>query len=125
MKIKEIRINQFRRFTDLTIKDIPESAKLVILVGPNGSGKTSLFEAFYHWYKRHGYHATGDRDYYVKKGEELESEQRWFEKQMFIEAHNHDLKTFFFISAQTHFLKQYRYPASLLAVQPLGRRSLT
>lgn len=93
MKIKEIRINQFRRFTDLTIKDIPESAKLVILVGPNGSGKTSLFEAFYHWYKWHGYRATGDRDYYVKKGEELESEQRWFEKQVFIEAHNHDLKT--------------------------------
>lgn len=77
--------------------------------------KTSLFEAFYHWYKWHGYHATGDRDYYVKKGEELESEQRWFEKQMFIEAHNHDLKTFFFISAQTHFLKQYRrYLARML-----------
>lgn len=91
MKIKEIRIKQFRRFTDLTIKDIPESAKLVILVGPNGSGKTSLFEAFYHWYKWHGYRATGDRDYYIKKGEELEREQRWFEKQVFIEAHNHDL----------------------------------
>lgn len=42
MKIKEIRINQFRRFTDLTIKDIPESAKLVILVGPNGSGKNVI-----------------------------------------------------------------------------------
>ena len=69
MKIKEIRIKQFRRFTDLTIKDIPESAKLVILVGPNGSGKTSLFEAFYHWYRLHGYRTTGDRDYYVKKGE--------------------------------------------------------
>lgn len=50
-------------------------------------------EAFYHWYRLHGYRTTGDRDYYVKKGEELEHEQRWFEKQVFIEAHNHDLKT--------------------------------
>ena len=50
-------------------------------------------EAFYHWYRLHGYRTTGDRDYYIKKGEELEHEQRWFEKQVFIEAHNHDLKT--------------------------------
>ena len=35
MKIKEIRINKFKRFTDLTITGIPETAKLVVLVGPN------------------------------------------------------------------------------------------
>lgn len=34
--------------------DIPESAKLIILIGPNGSGKTSLFEAFKQWSGRYG-----------------------------------------------------------------------
>ena len=51
MKIQEVHLNKFKRFTDLTIKDIPESVKLVVLVGPNGCGKTSIFEAFNHWYK--------------------------------------------------------------------------
>lgn len=39
MKIQEVHLNKFKRFTDLTIKDIPESVKLVVLVGPNGCGK--------------------------------------------------------------------------------------
>lgn len=55
MKIQEVHLNKFKRFTDLTIKDIPESVKLVVLVGPNGCGKTSIFEAFNHWYKYKGY----------------------------------------------------------------------
>jgi predicted ATPase len=44
MKIKSIRITQFRRFDDLTITDLPP-AKLVVLAGPNGAGKSSLFDA--------------------------------------------------------------------------------
>jgi predicted ATPase len=46
MRIKEISLKNFKRFTDLTIKDIPESAKLVLLIGANGSGKSSVFDAF-------------------------------------------------------------------------------
>ena len=46
MKIKLVRLNKFKRFTNLTIKDLPESAKLVVLIGPNGCGKSSLFDAF-------------------------------------------------------------------------------
>ena len=56
MKIKSIRMKKFKRFTDLTICNIPESAKLVVLVGPNGCGKTSVFEAFNQWYRRCGWH---------------------------------------------------------------------
>lgn len=46
MKIKSIQLKNFKRFTDLTISDIPENTKLVLLIGANGSGKSSLFDAF-------------------------------------------------------------------------------
>ena len=51
MKIKEVHIDKFKRFTNLTIKNIPQNAKLVMLLGPNGCGKSSLFDAFKTWYR--------------------------------------------------------------------------
>lgn len=49
MRLQSARIREFKRFHDLSVTGIPESVKLVILTGPNGSGKTSLFEAFNYW----------------------------------------------------------------------------
>ena len=46
MRITSIHLKNYKRFTDLTISDIPQSARLVVLVGPNGSGKSSVFDAF-------------------------------------------------------------------------------
>lgn len=46
MKIKKITIKDFRRFTDLTIEGLAPQVKLVVLLGRNGSGKSSLFDAF-------------------------------------------------------------------------------
>ncbi|MEO7765827.1 MAG: AAA family ATPase [Ferruginibacter sp.] len=46
MKIKSLQLKNFKRFTDLSIQDIPETAKLVLLIGNNGSGKSSVFDAF-------------------------------------------------------------------------------
>ena len=37
MKIKKIEMNNFKRFTHLSVEGIPEATKLVVLVGPNGS----------------------------------------------------------------------------------------
>ena len=54
MKIESIHLKEFKRFKDLTISDLPETAKLVILIGPNGCGKSSLFDAIYS-YPRHYY----------------------------------------------------------------------
>ena len=45
MKIESINLKDFKRFKELTISDLPKSAKLVILVGPNGCGKSSVFDA--------------------------------------------------------------------------------
>lgn len=46
MKLQRVHLKNFKRFTELTIKDIPQEAKVVILVGPNGCGKSSVFDAF-------------------------------------------------------------------------------
>ncbi len=68
MRIKSIKIKDFKRFTDLTIQNIPQTAKLVVLVGPNGCGKTSLFEAFNQWYRYKGWsRGYNDNLYFIKR----------------------------------------------------------
>lgn len=51
MKVREIRLNRFKRFTDLRVTGIPEKAKLVVLAGPNGCGKSSFLEALHTWHR--------------------------------------------------------------------------
>ena len=46
MRIHSLQLKNFKRFTDLELRDIPETAKLVLLIGSNGSGKSSVFDAF-------------------------------------------------------------------------------
>ena len=67
MRVASIHLQNFKRFTDLKVAGIPASASLVVLVGPNGCGKSSLFDAFVKWHRQ----ATGlgysdDRVYYDK-----------------------------------------------------------
>ena len=66
MKIKSIKLKDFRRFKNLTIKDIPEEARLVVMIGPNGSGKSSVFDALYQYKKSQGILAVGDDPYFNK-----------------------------------------------------------
>ena len=71
MRIRDIYLTGFKRFTDLTIEGIPDTAKLVILVGPSGSGKSALLDAINAWAKdyRYGY----DLEYYRKDGQSTNS----------------------------------------------------
>ena len=69
MRIQSVRLTNYKRFTDLQVADIHVSARLVVLMGPNGTGKSSLFDAFL--LKSHGLRNNsvlqGDKgDYYLK-----------------------------------------------------------
>ena len=67
MKIASVELRNFKRFTDLKIQNIPAEAKLVVLLGPNGCGKSSLFDALHsksYEYRQIGTHK--DPDYYSK-----------------------------------------------------------
>ncbi len=46
MKISKLQLINFKRFSDLVIANIPNDSKFVLLIGSNGSGKSSVFDAF-------------------------------------------------------------------------------
>jgi len=72
MRVNGIRLKNFKRFSDLAISEIPSTAKLVVVVGPNGCGKSSLFDALLTWYRtRAGFGQNADDTYYRKSKDEL------------------------------------------------------
>ena len=70
MKIKGIHLSNYKRFTDLTITGLPATTKLVVLVGPNGCGKSSVFDAFKTWHLFKAYGNGSDNDYCKKNQQE-------------------------------------------------------
>lgn len=64
MKLESIHIQNFKRFTDLTIDGLQPTAKLIVLTGPNGCGKTSLFEAFHFWMSHAKQYVNYESEYY-------------------------------------------------------------
>ena len=77
MKIKSIHLKDFKRFKDLTISDLPESAKLIVLVGPNGCGKSSVFEAMNVYTKNENRVGKAGGVEYYSKNSVLENAKDW------------------------------------------------
>ena len=76
-----------RRFTDLTVEGIPETARLIVLAGPNGCGKSSFFDALNTW---HGW-CTWEKpiwqpDYHGKTGSPQREE--WAPELVDVQWHN-------------------------------------
>lgn len=93
MRIKSVHIKEFKRFTNLTIQNIPETARLVVLVGPNGCGKTSVFEAFNQWYRWRGWgYGVDDISYSLKTFLQNNKEIQFFNTKEYININLHDLQ---------------------------------
>jgi hypothetical protein len=82
MRIKEIDLSGFKRFTHLKIIDLPTTAKIIILAGPNGNGKSSLFDAFnsYHHGKFSGLGMQWLEDYHARSADTGRSLPSRFER---------------------------------------------
>lgn len=70
MKIQKCILTNFKRFTKLKLTLPSNSPKLVVLVGPNGCGKSSIFDAFEQVGGKSKGGLSNDQTYYRKNLEE-------------------------------------------------------
>ena len=76
MRLKSVSIKEFKRFTDLTVEGMPDTAQLIMLAGPNGCGKSSFLDALHTWHKwTTRKHPSWEVDYHVKTGSPVRD--RW------------------------------------------------
>ena len=69
MRFKSATIKDFKRFTHLTVQEIPETARLIMLAGPNGCGKSSFYDALHIWHRLMSLRPLRwDEDYFRKTG---------------------------------------------------------
>ena len=67
MRVTEVRIpGKFKRFGSLEINGLGVDVELVVMLGPNGTGKSSVFDAFLEWARAQGKNGRGNipHDYF-------------------------------------------------------------
>ena len=66
MRVKTVRLIDFKRFDDLTIDLGPTPKKIIAMVGPNGCGKSSIFDGFEQQLQRMRSYGSEDAEFYSK-----------------------------------------------------------
>jgi AAA15 family ATPase/GTPase len=96
MRISNLSIKNFKRFTDLTIEQIPGNAKLVLLIGSNGSGKSCVFDAFDFIIKgqKKPLEETKKKEYYLKNADSNPFIKIDFGKEGYIRSEGLDIPIF-------------------------------
>ncbi len=67
MRVGKIKLKEFKRFDDLTISLGNNPKKVIALVGPNGCGKSSIFDAFEEELKNHKHAKRREEDSFFSK----------------------------------------------------------
>ena len=131
MKLREVTVKNFKRFTNLTICNVPATTRLIMLAGPNGCGKSSLFDAFSIWHrrtKRPQYNPGWEVDYHPK----VDSLTDRYNDQVNIVFHQElpqreeEIKKLFYIRSAYRNDPQFRISelhrlGSVLDDEPVGR----
>lgn len=76
MRVRKIKLTNFKRFDDLTIELGDHPRKIVALVGPNGCGKSSIFDAFEVRMKNYRNQGNEGQDYFSKTKFSIDAELR-------------------------------------------------
>lgn len=115
MKLKIVRLKKFKRFDDLTINLGKNPKKIVALVGPNGCGKSSVFDAFME--RQRDFRATKDRpeSYFFSKSwfakdESINSQSYNKQEAVYLEKENGDRV---FDKRSFYFRSSYRFTSRL------------
>ena len=58
MKLASVKLTNFKRFSDLEVCNLSETARLIVLLGPNGCGKSSFFDALHSSLKTSRFHGV-------------------------------------------------------------------
>ena len=117
MKIKSVQLKNFKRFTDLTLDNIPENTKLVLLIGANGSGKSSLFDVFsYFQIQKNKPSSREEVTEYYQKGSEM--------GEISIETSNGKIQSFLGVQTVTENLENLNFfgRSSIRIVPTLGNK---
>jgi hypothetical protein len=115
MKLKVIKLKNFKRFDDLTINLGKNPRKIIALVGPNGCGKSSVFDAFME--RQRDFRATKDRpeNYFFSKSwyaadEAVNSKTYNKQEAVYLEKENGDRV---FDKRSFYFRSSYRFTSRL------------
>ena len=80
MFISQLQLKNFKRFTAVTLdlSDAQTPPRLVLLIGANGSGKSSVFDAF-EWLTKPSKDGSlsGEIAYYSKTSQSVDSNEDW------------------------------------------------
>lgn len=119
MYIKKLRLNGYKRFKSLTIDLGNNPKRIIALVGPNGCGKSSVFDAILFYISAYGnnignkgqkdyrYHSISQNPTYDYKGVTIEFKEGSYEEVLKEKREKGNEKTIF------SFRSPYRYNNSL------------
>ena len=109
MRLKSVRFKNFRRFTDLTVAGLPETARLIVLAGPNGVGKSSFFDGLQTWYRLAAWNSAHGSDIYGAKAG-AEDATTWYQR-VAVELHGAGLAQKELQYSSVYFRTAYRHEA--------------